>query len=144
MTDVCSPCREGRDRSSSHGNLILHHCVKLLSQFGAVGVAVSGDRMLGGSLQHFELPTRDRQRAVSLSGKIPAIDNFPHHIPLPMGEERYANSACAAAAILARPESVSSWDALARDAVRVRPMCRSALGSALRKALFGLRVMACP
>jgi hypothetical protein len=41
--------------------------VKLLSQFGAVGVAVSGDRVLGGSLQHFELPTPEIVRVQFVS-----------------------------------------------------------------------------
>lgn len=62
-------------------DLVLHHGAKLLSQFGTVGVAVGGDGVLGGSLQHFELSTRDRQGAVRLTRKIPAIDDFSRHRP---------------------------------------------------------------
>src|SRR5262249_46264445 len=85
-----------RPPASSCRDLILHHRAKLLSQLRAIGMAVSADRVLGGGLQHFELPTRDRQRAVRLARKIPAIDDFPRHGSLPTVEERNANSARAA------------------------------------------------
>src|SRR5439155_13494963 len=62
-------------------DLVLHHGQDLLAQLGTLGVTVGRDSMLGRSLEHLALGTRDRQRAVVLAGKVPAVGNLAAHRP---------------------------------------------------------------